>query len=279
VNTPIMQHWNKIGDFAHLAIIINAVAFASAVVFWTGDRNSQAHHSSKIFDSDWESEGFCVSNKHVHYWNSHDLCLYFDIIGSIAVGSLYYFLKDVEGMGPANALVWNNIAGILMHGIGHGFVAKGIRQDEDHNQEPDSSNVGSITFNMIFWFVMLRACLTNGSTKINVPLTIPITLVHTMYLPLQFRFTYVQTILFLTFSLNEMLKPVHEKNMEYALFPLIVGLPLLLVGWIESTQCSNFVMSMGGHLIYDAYISVSVICFHLVCWGINRSSKPKIKKV
>merc|ERR1711862_50632 len=62
-----------------------------------------------------------------------------------------------------------------------------------------------------------------------------------------------------------------EKTMEYGLFPLLVAAPLSLIGWIESTTCSWFAIHIGGHLIYDAYIPISIILYYQICWYINHN--------
>jgi hypothetical protein len=267
-----MTDWKKIGDVAHLMCLANAAAFAYSVVM---------HSSSAVFDPVWRPEGFCVSNRDVPFWNSHDLCLYVDTIGAIVSGIIYFFLKDSPGMAPANELVKFNILGIFAHGLGHAGISKAMRD----GVVPESGlldvlgnassldllkQVGSFIF---FWVFLLKATMPTSSFKIVVPMAIVSSIMGAI-VPGQFGFTYTQTVLLFAFSLNQLMRPSEEKTVEYARYPLMVGVPLSFIAWIESTQCSKFVMGIGGHLIYDAYIPISVIFFYLVCW---KDTKGKSK--
>lgn len=126
-----MKYYKETGDAAHIFILTNAAIFAYAVVM---------HNESKIFDKVWRPDGFCISNKSVPHFNSHDLCLYFDTIGAIAAGMIYYFFNDTAGMGDANELVKNNIFGIFAHGLGHGQLSHAMIQTSvmTHSQSPQS---------------------------------------------------------------------------------------------------------------------------------------------
>jgi hypothetical protein len=80
--------------------------------------------------------------------------------------------------------------------------------------------------------------------------------------PPNLGFTTVQTILLVAFSCNQLLRPHDEKrDLHYVLFAWMVSFPLTLVGWMESTMCTAFV----GHSGYDAYISLSLLAFYLLC--------------
>jgi hypothetical protein len=116
-----MKDYKTIGDAAHIFILLNATIFAYAVVM---------HNESRIFDDVWRPDGFCISNKAVQYFNSHDLCLYFDTIGAIAAGIMYYSFQNTAGMEEANELVKNNIFGIFAHGLGHGGLSQSMLDAE-----------------------------------------------------------------------------------------------------------------------------------------------------
>ena len=267
-----MKYYKKTGDAAHIFILTNAAIFAYAVVM---------HNESKIFDKVWRPDGFCISNKSVPHFNSHDLCLYFDTIGAIAAGMIYYFFNDTAGMGDANELVKNNIFGIFAHGLGHGQLSHAMIQTSvmTHSQSQSLEDVFDIIANaslmgliqqfgpvLFFWTFLLKASMPNESyRKVVGPLAV-IASVLQIIVPPQFGFTYVQTVLLFAFSFKQLMRPDVEKNEIYARYPIYVGCPLSVIAWIESTQCTNFVMGMGGHLIYDAYIVISMIYFYIVCW-------------
>lgn len=262
---------SMIGDAAHLLVMTNSLIFAYAVVF---------HNSSPIFDPIWRPGGFCVMNQDIPFFNSHDLCLYADTVGSLVVGLLYWSLKDQPGMNYANDLIKSNIIGIFAHGVAHEGISKSLRDGdavssltlfEILNSAPiqeSALQLGGLSF---FWAALLKSAMPTGSFKTIIPVVIGSAIVH-LFVPPQFVFTFVQTVLLIASSLNQIMYIPKEKkgSAVYALFPLMVPFPLCCIGWLESTQCSNFVINIGGHLVYDAYIPFSVICFYLICYNLSK---------
>lgn len=221
------RHLPPTGDLTHLALILNASVFAYAVVM---------HNDSEIFDPVWQPEGFCVSNRETLYWNSHDLCLYFDTVFALLHGLMYLGLRNQPGMDPANELVKFNILGILGHGLGHGAIAKAMR---DGVQTSDSSQTGldtmmeqtpleavmSIFPFVVFWILLLKATMPTAKMNVILPMT-AVSILGNVFVPQRFGFTYVQTVLLLAFSVNQLLRPSDQKGFAYALFPIISGFPV-----------------------------------------------------
>ena len=58
------------------------------------------------------------------------------------------------------------------------------------------------------------------------------------FVALHFQFTFVQTILLLAFSINQLCQP-DKSTLEYFLYPTIVGTPLTKIGWTESLTCTS----------------------------------------
>jgi hypothetical protein len=121
----------------------------------------------------------------------------------------------------------------------------------------------------------------------NVPIefTLPLSAVfHYLqsFTPREFGFMYTQTVLLMASSINQLVRRKDEKNYQFALYPWLVGLPLIGIGWIESTLCLKFVKDkLYGHLIYDGYIPVSIAIWYLLClWDNNKrlstNSKNKV---
>ena len=214
------------GDWSHVALILNASIFAYAVV---------VHNGSNIFDPVWRPEGFCVMNRDIPYWNSHDLCLYFDTAASVAFGLLYIALKNSPGMESANDLVKFGILGTFGHGLGHGAISKALREgkipDDTHSSAsvmsdmPWTEAVVMLLPFLVFWIFLLKASMPQASLQVLLPMTL-VSLVFNIMTPPQFGFTYVQTVLLLAFSLNQLLRPQKDKDFAYALYPIVVGLPL-----------------------------------------------------
>jgi hypothetical protein len=266
----------RFGDAVHLASLLNVLAFAVAVAC-----------ECPFFDREWKREGFCIANANTPYWTSHDLCLYADVVLAAAMTVVYRSLRDTSHK-ETNELIERNIAGMLVHGLGHGLIAKALRDDV----VPTHYNAtGWEAINMmsamdalriklpfvLFFLVLLKSAMPNASWRTILRCTV-LSSVCWLFFTTQFGFTYIQTVLFMAFELNQLWRPEREKGFVYAAYPVLVGIPIGTVGWIESLQCSNGVMDLGGHLIYDISIPVCLAVFYLVCWlRTNTSSKMMMK--
>eukprot|EP00978_Attheya_sp_CCMP212_P011261 scaffold27679_cov49-Attheya_sp.AAC.3 len=266
-----------IGDMTHVIVLLSTIIFAVMVGL---QMNSAA---IGIFDPIWKEQGFCISNPDKRFFTSHDMCLYFDVLASGVLGLVYWKLQKSPGMEIPNDYMKSGIPGIVGHGIGHGAIAAGIRALKDETGE--ESEMGTlmeqflkeptplkIAFSVIplvlFWLTLLKGTMPNVKKWSTVAtIMVPVFIVQ-MFIPNQFGFTYVQTVLFVAFSGNQLaLKPDKKDNIAYALYPVVVGFPVTLVGWMESTQCTAFVRDFFyGHLIYDAYIPVAMLFWYVFCY-------------
>jgi len=276
----------KAGDVFHYVTIASTLSFALLAGMYMTD------HSFPLFDTAWQKEGFCVTNRDVPYKNSHDLCLYADTALALVATVLFFSWRKDPGMERANVIFKSNIPGILLHGVGHGTIARVIRDgsvdvDEGHKVPLDIWKEENDTYLemavamlplLCFWFFMSKASMPQVSTKLIVGATFLSTLRH-MYTPNYFGFTYVQTILLLQFSINQLARPKEEKDFSYFLYPVVVGLPLTLVGWTESTMCSMFVKDLFyGHLAYDAFIPLAMMAWYAIVHN-RAASSEKVKKL
>jgi hypothetical protein len=265
-----------IGDMTHVIVLLSTISFAVMVGL---QLNSTA---SGIFDPIWKEQGFCVSNPDKRFFTSHDMCLYFDVLASGVLGLVYWKLQKSPGMEIPNAYMKSGIPGIVGHGIGHGAIAAGIRELKDEtgeskmetlmehiSKEPTPMKIASSVIPLVlFWMLLLKGTMPNVKEWSTVAtIMVPVFIIQ-MFVPNQFGFTYVQTVLMVAFSGNQLaLKPDKKDNIAYALYPVVVGFPLTLVGWMESTQCTAFVRDfLYGHLIYDGYIPVAMLFWYVFCY-------------
>lgn len=288
-----------IGDTAHIISLVNVITFAVAVRYYRDD----PLWKDQGFDPLWKDQGFCVMNPEVPYGSSHDLCLYADTFLAAVSYVVYLILRNEKGMKPANDLVKSNILGVFGHGIGHGAIAAGLRKEMVEaattnitNTTATATDVVSLTlwetleFNsvletlqqwaplMIFWFFMIRAAMPKGSNSAVACVALA-SAVGQLGFPLHFGFTYVQSVLFIVFDFNEIWnKDREEKGFEHALYPILVGIPVGIIGWIESTLCSKGYILVGGHLIYDAYIPLSMLFFYMICWVRATIQNPTVSR-
>jgi hypothetical protein len=278
-----MSSWSKtIGDFGHYFSTTNVLFYAAMVA-----------KNPSFFDPVWRDQGFCVMNKEIHYWNSHDLCFYAELFLCAVVGIIYLLLRKERGMKAANEYAQSSTLGIVGHGLGHFAISTAMRKMEAEGTIVDGQQTGweaagytsvadvlksQFPF-VIFWMFVRKSILTKVSWSTISALSIVSALTN-LLVPINFGFSYVQLVLFLAFDIKELARPEEEKGFEYALYPAIVGIPLAFVGWLESTMCSKGVINLGGHLIYDAYIPIAILSFYLICWLRTKAmyETPKISK-
>ena len=276
----------KVGDISHYINLTSTILFFGFV--FTLIENE----TSNFFDKQWKQDGFCVTNIDILYWNSHDLCLYFDTIATFVLAIVYYMLYQTNGMKSANELMYSGIPGVLFHGFGHGGIAYGLREGTDGITATGDATIfdalrekttqelvlGQLQF-FAFWFMLLQASMPNFTYVKVLPFAI-LSQLFTICFSAKFGFTIVQTILLIAFSINQLARPKIEKDYAYSLYPMVVGIPLTVVGWMESTQCTKFVRDLlYGHLIYDAYIPISMLIFYILCYmNVANEGGDTIKK-
>lgn len=276
INTTI--NYSTLGDLTHVAVLFSSLSFAWLAVTRYYDPQDT------LFDPEWKAEGFCVTNKNVPYLNSHDMCFYLDSILGLVLGGVYLALRSQKGMQQANALLLTNIPGVIAHGLGHAGIGKSYRDgaQEEHDMRAltpleSAEHVYQLSLLLLFWMGMTKACFTNRHNIGVAMIALGITVVHSLAVPNAYGFTFVQTVLLLMFSVDQLLQDAHKKGLEYFTYPLMVGFPLTLVAWMESTQCSNFVREyLYGHLVYDAYIPIASLLWYISMYRICITSKSLV---
>lgn len=289
-----------VGDVWHVLTILSNLSFAyittTQIMMQNNENTPRSNdHTLVTLDPSWKEYGFCVSNIEEPYWNSHDMCCYVDTVLAILFALLYYGtrIRHTPGMESSNALVQDQFIGILMHGMGHEFIAYQMRNNNftntNNNQflvrgiekfrEHESIPMGVLQYVLpiwIFWFCLLPPVFkkmnqeheTSGLVALAATLT---TLLH-LFVPSVLAFTYVQTVLMVCFSITQLLGQGSrgtKNNMAYATYPIVIGFPLTLIGWMEATRCTAFVRDrFYGHVAYDAYIPLSGMTWYLLmyCW-------------
>ncbi len=269
-----MASYAKQGDLLHIITLSLSALFAVTVVLFAKD-------NAGILDKEWIRNGFCVSNEGINYLTSHDLAFYADVFFSIVTIILWLqWRKLPQTQGIHSSRVPILTAAVVGHGLAHGALASGIRKlASDGEQGADLRSlqplyVRVLAVGVIFWVPMMYAVFP----KIKLSLLPVVALIISFFqqtLEEKYGFTYVQTVLMVCFSLNELCRVPSEKQWEYARYPLIVGLPVVICGWIEAVGCSAFYQAIGGHVWYDATIAVSTLLFYIDCYLHGSASKSK----
>jgi hypothetical protein len=228
---------STIGDVAHYATLVNMLFFAVTVaLYMKGDGNSNSKfvadstnttNSVLVLDATWKEQGFCVAHADEPFYTSHDVCLYVDTIAAALLTVLYFTLRNKPGMSNANPLLSSGIPGVFGHGVGHGFLAYSLRSGT-----MTTENAGLLGYEVMrnmyaadgllttattqlpltfFWLTLIKASLPNKSLVTVLAVAVLAQFLQ-LFVPGQLGFTYVQTVLLLAFSLNQIARPAQEKD-------------------------------------------------------------------
>jgi hypothetical protein len=276
------------GDIGHVATLTSAVVFAVSVVTLAdrvnakgdalGETGSNRSSSFHLFDAQWQRLGFCLAHPETPVFSSHAVCLYVDVLLAAVMALTYWPHRHRTALRHANLLVSTNVWGTIGHGLSHGGLAYHMYQQQQQEQTGMAKEDAALQTNktsiilhwfvlpLLFWPPLLKAAMSHASLYV---VAISALLANGLVaaVPSNLGFTAVQTILFVAFSLNQLLRPMNEKrDLHYVLYAWMVSLPVTLVGWMESTMCTVFVRSaLYGHVVYDAYISISSLAFYRLC--------------
>jgi hypothetical protein len=81
----------------------------------------------------------------------------------------------------------------------------------------------------------------------------------------------------LLYSYAELRRPPAAKDAYFDAYAVLVGVPVGIVGWMEALACDAFVLSLGGHVVYDTTISLSIVAYGCVARGRwLDGAKPKV---
>lgn len=204
------------------------------------------------------------------------MCFFVDLLFSLVISFTYYRFRNTSGMELPNEILSNNILAILGHGIGHRLVGRGLFMEGNNDDLANELAIQSLArlslveFSIrqvgfgIFWLGLLKASMPKAKLPFIV-LALILAQAGGLFLPNRFGFTYVQTVLMTCNSFDQLLSK--DKGFAYAMYPIIIGVPLTLVGWLESTECVAFVRDrMYGHVVYDAFIPVSLLLWYFLCY-------------
>lgn len=280
-----MSQFATLGDAAHIVSISSTLLYAVAVVAFS--------QQSTIFDPAWSKDGFCITNPDSLHWTSHHICLYLDTTLAALLAVLYFSLRKTPGMESSNAMIRNALVGIVGHGLGHYVIAQGMRnrpEADSSRRAYDELGVMPTTQLLqyqiglfIFWVGLLKGAIHKWNLFPSIAGLSVVVQFFGLFVPLHFQFTYVQTILIIASSIDQLSREVGQKNsFAYAMYPAMCALPLTFVGWLESTQCSStLVQSLHGHVMYDVYIPISLMVFYVSCYyNTNvKSSSSSLSKV
>lgn len=253
---------------------------AGLVLVYTALVLVYAEPGSKIFDEQWVQDGFCVINKDVPYFSSHDMCFYADFLLVLVGFRVHQNLKDsCAEMKLMDDLMKFNLLGHLGHGIAHGVIAWVLyrRGAADSESSTTSSNAMQQFTNMdtwqrlpllvilfFFWCGLLKGAMPKSSNTTVALFSLPAVLGQLIVKEV-FSFGYVQAVLSVAFTYTQLNLTSDLKNYGY-LANSIAFVAVSLVPWVECMACQSFASKLGGHLIYDVSIPLSLGTSYVASW-------------
>lgn len=295
------MQYSSVGNIFHLLSLASITTYAALVITYA-NKNVE----NPIFDAEWLSNGFCVSNIDVPFLNSHDLCLYADTILAGIVMAVYYALRDSPGVKDdkhlLNTVKWSSVS-ILTHGFAHGSISRSIRQRqqgggvgtaemrltywEELSQKYDGDMNGfyreflmRFPMGLLFWYPLLRSSNTKVSRGSMFLLSLAV-IAAQAHVPPQFGFMYVQTVISLCVIASDIFfKTLKEKNRYSYATMASVNLQLSMIPYWEAIGCTKgWYKALGGHVIYDVAIPVLLIAAFIDCVRKGESDLKAQKKI
>ena len=259
------DYYVRYGNIFNVCVLSLSMLYTTCVVIYTQNGRTG------VLDDEWKVEGFCIQNRTIPYWSSHETSTYVDFIFCAILGFLYYNWHTLKGMEFVNQFIPMGIVGTIGHGVAHWIIAIKMRQkdmndsDEQHiiiaNEE---THLQTILFCTFFWFPLLKASIPKSSVYHAYILAIAVAYVQRNYLAEVYGFTYIQTILSISAHVSQLVLSTKEKNCRcYMTMPIIAALPAVIISILEATSCNMFFKSMGGHVWFDACIIVGLILYYV----------------
>lgn len=280
--------YNHIGNACHVIYLTSTFLYIIAASLYSTPEY-------KIFDEEWIQHGFCVVQENVPYWNSHDLCMYSNVLLVIVGLIIRRFLRassngtaanteNNEVMKEADEFVLLNLMGHLGHGIFHGVIATRYRTPNGfeggeylqsspydkifqnggfHYANKEFVQITLILFGLLFG--LLNGVLPKVPLRVLTVLAL-IAATGALFVKLVIQFGYYQLVIISALSVTQLRFPKEKKdNFVYAVFALAT-IPLSIIPWFEGLMCRDVASKFGGHLMYDSAIGISIIVSYCIVW-------------
>lgn len=280
-----MINTSQVGDISNAIAAASVFAYTIATFLYASTESKVS-----LFDDRWIQYGFCVTQPLVPYWNSHDLCFYFDtilvIIGLFIYNSHKGLRSPGDDMKTADELMFFNLLGHFGHGVAHASIAAKFRSGEidDGNEsfiekyqngEDDGMIAQFLLIGFGFWVGILKGVVPTVPIRTCVIMAIPI-LLGSLLVKANLGFAYVQAVITVVFVSTQLTLPKEKKSFVYAAFA-VSFIPVALIPWVESMACDSIASKLGGHLIFDVSIPLSLYASYLASWHHYSSVEKKGK--
>jgi hypothetical protein len=261
-----MKKWCAMASPHALGDVVNVLALLNTLLFLFVVRG---HHQGwfEVLSPAFARDGFCVSNKDASlYVQSHALCLYSDTAFSVLLAALTW-LDRSPAASDSVALVSPSILGIFGHGVAHMLVGHKFESATaewmqltpfQRNEEPVDAGKYYV-FLLLFWFGLIRS-FHPGRELLALAFALAYTTPHFLLAPGRLAFTYVNCLLAIHGAINSL--AFAPKGRYYNASSVLLALPCAVVAWFEALSCERHLRPIGGHLVYDTVIPLSLLALY-----------------
>uniref|UniRef100_A0A7S4W9K2 Uncharacterized protein n=1 Tax=Ditylum brightwellii TaxID=49249 RepID=A0A7S4W9K2_9STRA len=275
--TPSTKHdaYRVIGDsMNYIGIACNLLLTSAAMTKWP---------NAALYDEWFNQNGYCVNfdpQRRIDTSITASLVLIISAVGT-------YFFKEAKKstMNPVlRKRVESSIFANFAHGFGHLFLYYLGGPPPPVNFSLTMEGLGWALTLFAFWFGTLNTLMSSASSKIAIILAVTaIGLQEFLGVPPELSFTYSQTFILLSIAVDQLIQPLERKGFTYMVMAFSY-VPLLVLFVLEGTTCSNFLAHIGGHALYDSYLSLMPFALYYIVRHhektIESTSKdPKVKMV
>ncbi len=262
-------HYRSAGDFGNVLLFVSTCVVSFCML--------KKLPSEDLFDENWLSNGFCVSNQETRWWNSHTLSFYADTLLTLIV---WYIQKNslqdsnvAADIPPLHkAIVAGAVMGIFGHGLGHLSLGLGTTFDLRINPDKLMNTLICQIVNVLGFGSIFLGTMPLASKTTQLITAIIATLGFTVFdVEPNLNFVYAQAAIYISSALMMISLPAKDKDAAmYAIYPYF-QLPVLAVGILESIGCMSILEPIGGHVIYDSMIGGMIILQHFFAIRMEQS--------
>jgi len=267
----MFNNYTTFGNVCQAVGAVSVLLYTILVLFFA----KPGQPGSELFDQQFVQDGYCIINKDIPYWSSHDLCFYWDVLLVMIGGIVYHALKDSgPAMKESDEIFKFTILSHLMHAMAHGFLG---HHDRTMNEDEKTSSISEkylamgmmeLTMNVLvglaFWFVMLKAIMYKTSNSSIALASIP-AFAGIIFVRTNMTLGYVQAVIAMAAASEKLNDSKVEKNFDYCALS-VASMAISLVPWIESVACESVASKFGGHLMYDLSIPIFFMVAYVTSW-------------
>ena len=96
-------------------------------------------------------------------------------------------------------------------------------------------------------------------------------------IPSQLNFTYVNCVFLLNAAMWPLFSNPAGKDWTYALYAMVVNVPILVTAWFEVLACDTLLFDWGGHFWFDLSIPVTHFVFGYIVMS-QKNNGTALKK-